>query len=283
MSQIDDVRTGIHGMWATVTEGWEVHADENDVRAEPITRWMLEQTAPRAGERVLELACGPGGTGIAAAQRVGDGGEVVLSDVVAGMAEIAGRRAAALGLANVRTAVLDIEAIDEPVASTDVVLCREGLMFAVDPRQAAREIARVLRPGGRVAVAVWGPRPENPWLGIVLDSVGEHLGVTLPPPGTPGPFSLSDGDELAAVLRDGGLVDVRTDRVAVPYEGATVDRWWARTCACAGPLAQLLAGLPGEAAEAIRARAFAAVAGYTVDGRVQLPGVSLVASARVAP
>ena len=282
MSHIDDVRTGIHGMWASVTEGWEVHAEENDARAMPITSWMLGRTAPRAGERVLELACGPGGTGIAAAARVGAEGEVVLSDVVAGMADIAGRRASSLGLANVRTAVLDIEDVDEPDGRYDVVLCREGLMFAVDPRRGAAEIVRVLRPGGRAAVAVWGPRAENPWLGIVLDAVGEHLGVTLPPPGTPGPFSLSDADELAAMLAAGGLVDVDTDRVSVPYEGVPVERWWTRTCACAGPLAQLLAGLPDEATDAIRARAFAAVAEHTVDGLVQLPGVSVVASARRA-
>jgi len=231
---------------------------------------------------VLELACGPGGTGIAAAARVGVDGEVVLSDVVAGMVDIAGRRAASLGLANVRTAVLDIEDIDEPDARYDVVLCREGLMFAVEPRRGAAEIARVLRPGGRTAVAVWGPRAENPWLAIVLDAVGEHLGVTLPPPGMPGPFSMSDADELAAALAAGGLVDVHTDRVHVPYEGVPVEWWWTRTCACAGPLAQLVAGLPEEAREAIRARAFAAVAEHTVDGLVQLPGVSVVASARRA-
>ena len=232
---------------------------------------------------MLELACGAGGAGLAAAARVVPGGEVVLSDVAAEMTAIAAARAAALGVTNVATRELDLERIDEPDESYDVVLCREGLMFAVDPRRGAAEIARVLRPGGRAAVAVWGARAENPWLSIVLDAVGEHLGVTLPPPGTPGPFSLSDADEVAAVLAAGGLVDVDTDRVSVPDEGVPVERWWTRTCACAGPLAQLLAGLPEEATDAIRARAFAAVAEHTVDGLVQLPGVSIVASARRAP
>ena len=77
----------------------------------------------------------------------------MLSDVAAEMVAIASERAAALGLDNVSARVLDIEQIDEPDGAYDVVLCREGLMFAVDPARAAREIQRVLRPGGRAALA----------------------------------------------------------------------------------------------------------------------------------
>jgi SAM-dependent methyltransferase len=273
-----EVRGQIHGMWASVAPGWEHHADAQDERAAGITGWLLDRTAPAPGDRVLELACGPGGVGLAAAPLVGVDGEVVLSDVAAEMAAVAGARAAQLGLTNVRTAVRDLESIDEPDASFDVVLCREGLMFAVDPRRAASEIARVLRPGGRAGIAVWGPPEDNPWLTAVLDAVGEHLGMTLPPPGVPGPFSLSDATELAAVLADGGLSDVAVDRVAVPYGPLPVDVWWARTRDLAGPVAPILAGLPTDAQQAIEARAVDAIAPYTTDGRVELPGLTLVAA-----
>src|SRR4051794_34537482 len=113
-------------MWASVAGAWDQHADYVDTRAEAATAELLDLSAPRPGERVLELACGPGGLGLAAAERVGPGSEVVLSDVVAEMTSIAAARAEARGLANVTTRELDLERIDEPDGSFDVVLCREG-------------------------------------------------------------------------------------------------------------------------------------------------------------
>ena len=79
--------------------------------------------------------------------------------MAAEMTAIAGAGAAALGLGNVRTLTLDLDRLDQPDQAYDVALCREGLMFAFDPAQAVAEIRRVLRPGGRMAVAVWGPQP----------------------------------------------------------------------------------------------------------------------------
>ncbi len=198
--EADEIRTRVHGMWASVAGRWGEHADYVDARGASVTAKMLELTDPHAGERVLELACGAGGVGLAAAERVGPEGEVVLSDVVAEMTSIAAARAESRGLTNVRTCVLDLEQIEQPDGSYDVVLCREGLMFAPDPARAAREIRRVLRPGGRVALAVWGPRERNPWLGVVLDAVSAQIGAPVPPPGVPGPFSLGDADRVAELL-----------------------------------------------------------------------------------
>src|SRR4051794_5213693 len=95
------LRERLHGMWASVAGGWAEHADYVDARGAQATKRILESAQPQQGERVLELACGPGGLGLAAAQRVAPDGEVVLSDVAAAMTSIAAARAAALGLSNV--------------------------------------------------------------------------------------------------------------------------------------------------------------------------------------
>jgi SAM-dependent methyltransferase len=277
----DARRAHLHGMWAAVARSWGEHADYVDVRAAEVTESMLAASRPQPGERVLELASGPGGAGIAAARLVAPEGEVVLSDVVAEMTTIAAARAAALGVTNVSARVLDLESIAEPDASYDVVLCREGLMFAADPARAAGEICRVLRPGGRVAVAVWGARERNPWLGLVFDAVSAQTGSPVPPPGVPGPFSLGDPGLVEAVLAGAGLSDVTVSELPTPLRAGSFDEWWARTSSLAGPLTKVLAALPEAAARALRARVEETVRPFTTaSGGVEIPGLTLLASAR---
>ena len=204
-------------MWSAVADGWAVHASFVDTRGEAVTEKLLEPARLQPGARVLELACGAGGAGLAAAELVGPAGEVVITDVAPEMTAIARGRAEALGLRNIRTRDLDLERIDEPDSSYDAVLCREGLMLVPDPARALGEIGRVLRPGGRVALAVWGPREANPWLGVVFDAVSAELGAPMPPPGIPGPFSLDHADKLTALLAQAGLADVEVRELPTPY------------------------------------------------------------------
>jgi SAM-dependent methyltransferase len=277
---VDELRGQLHRMWGAVAGGWAEHAVWADARGAAVAETMLELATPEPGERVLELACWPGGVGLAAAERVAPGGEVVLSDVAVEMTSIAAARAGALGLDNVSTRELDLEQIDEPDGSYDVVLCREGLMLVPDPARAVREIRRVLRLGGRLALAVWGPRERNPWLGVVFDSVSAHLGTPTPPPGIPGPFSLEDAGSLADLLRDAGLTGIGVREQPTPYHAASFEEWWTRTCALAGPLAQKLAALPEHASQALRARAREAISAYQTPTGLEIPGVSLIAAAR---
>jgi ubiquinone/menaquinone biosynthesis C-methylase UbiE len=278
----DQRRAHVHAMWSAVAPAWARHADYVDERAAEITKALLERADPRRGEHVLEVACGPGGLGMAAAALVGPTGQVVLSDVSAEMTDFAGRRAAKAGLVNTSARVRDIESIDEPDAAFDVVLCREGLMFALDPARAAREIHRVIRPDGRLAAAVWGPRARNPWLGIVLDCVSAQVGKPLPPPGMPGPFALEDIQQLTGILKQAGFVDVTVTELESPLRTDSFEEWWERTSALAGPLANLLPTLPAPAMQALQRRLREATGPYETATGMQFPGVTLIASARRA-
>ena len=277
----DEVRRQVHRMWGGVADAWEEHADYVDARGANVTARMLDVTRPVAGERVVELACGTGSVGIAASPLVGPGGHVVLSDVAPEMTRVAAARASARGLTNVTARQLDVEEIDEPDDAFDVVLCREGLMFAVDPARGAREIARVLRPGGRAAIAVWGPRERNPWLGVVLDVASEQFGAPIPPPGQPGPFALDDAGTLEGLLTGAGFEHVAVDELPVPYRAGAFEEWAARTAALAGPLANRLAALPAETRQQFAGRLRDAVQPYETGAGLEFPGVTLLAHAHV--
>ncbi len=132
-------------MWDIVAPGWEANAGFVDEQLALATEALLDAAGVSDGDAVLELAAGPGGAGLAAASRVGPGGNVVLSDVAAEMVAVAARRAGAR--AQVRTAVLDQSRIDFGDASFDVVISRHGLMFVEDPVEAVGEQFACCGPG----------------------------------------------------------------------------------------------------------------------------------------
>src|ERR1700709_2650365 len=128
-------------MWDSVAPGWEANAGFVDTQLAVATRALLDAGQIGEGDRVLDVVAGPGGAGLAAAQRVGSSGRVVLSDVAAEMVAVAASRASAS--AQVSTAVFDQSAIGFGDASFDAVISRHGLMFVEDPVEAVAEAVRV--------------------------------------------------------------------------------------------------------------------------------------------
>lgn len=129
---------------------------------------ICEAVDLRAGERVLDVAAGSGNSSLAAARRFA---RVTSTDYVPELLERGSARAAAEGL-DVRFEAADAEALPYPDASFDVVLSTFGVMFAPDQHQAAGELVRVCRPGGRIGLASWTP---GGFIGGLLRTVGTHV------------------------------------------------------------------------------------------------------------
>lgn len=124
---------------------------------------LMACAALAPGETVLDVACGTGLITFEAAAAVGSAGEALGVDLSGQMVEVARQQALRRQLNNVRFARMDAELLDPPDASFDVALCALGLMYVPDPAQAVREMRRVLRPGGRMVIAVWGERARCGW------------------------------------------------------------------------------------------------------------------------
>jgi SAM-dependent methyltransferase len=278
-----DYRAASHDQWQRSAEGWRRHADDVDRIAEPVTRWMIEAAALQPGGKVLELACGPAGVGIAAARAVGPEGVVICSDFAEPMLDLARERVAAAGLANVELRLIDGERIDLFDSEVDAVLCRFGFMLMADPGRALQESFRVLRPGGRIALAVWDEAARNPWLAVPFGVVMSHFSAPPPEPGAPGVFALADEGRLRGLLEDAGFADVRFERVAVPRGFDSFEAWWTETQEMAAPLRDLLGRASKDDRTALEGRLREAVAPFTDgQGAIEFPTSALVAAARRA-
>jgi SAM-dependent methyltransferase len=240
---------------------------------------MVESLGLSRGQRVLELAAGPGDTGFLAAQKIAPG-TLVTSDGSEAMLEVARARARELGIDNVEFKTLELEWIDLPTASVDAVICRWGLMLCVDPATAASEIRRVLKPGGRLSVAVWDSADLNPWATLDWQAVIE-LGYMEPPQeGGPGMFVLAPAPRLRELLENAGFLDVLVDGVQLDRSYTNVDEYLAETLDMSATFSELWATLDeGQRSEVIE-RVGSLVAPYrATDGSLRLPGRSLVAVA----
>src|SRR6201996_5863271 len=201
--------------WERGSASWGRYADSVRSFGMPVSVWLIDELHLQPGQRVLELAAGPGDTGFMAAELVVPGGTLICSDGADAMLDVARGRAEMQGVTNVEFRQLELEWIDLPTADVDAVLCRWGIMLVVDSETAAREIRRVLKPGGRAALAVWDRPALNPWTTVAGDAM-VALGFAQPPePGEPGMFKLAGDGALQGLLEGAGLVDVVVTPVAM--------------------------------------------------------------------
>lgn len=276
----DRVRQELRESWERAAPQWGRQADKVRDWGMAASAWMIEHLDLQPGHRVLELAAGPGDTGFLAAELVRPGGVVICSDGAESMLDVARERASGLGVDNVEFKALQLEWIDLPTASVDGVLCRWGLMFALDPGAALQEARRVLRPGGRIAVAVWDAAERNPWATIPRRALMEagHLGP--PDPSVPSMFGLGESDRLADLFEQAGFVEVQVETVDLPRRSASGEQFLAETVA----LSEIVGRVWRELDEAQRQRVSARVAELTApftaaDGSITLPARTLVACA----
>jgi SAM-dependent methyltransferase len=196
------------------------------------------------------------------------------------MLDAARRRAAELGLDDVGFQVEDAAALTLADASVDGILCRWGLMLVPDMEAAAAEVRRVLRPGGRAALAVWGAPDDNGWMTAPGRSALELGLVELPDPAAPGPFRLSAEGAFTAVLESAGLTVESADEVRLVWRSSSLDEWGEAVRDTSRMLSSLLERLSPDDAQAVREGAERRLAEWVQsDGSVAVPGVARVALA----
>jgi SAM-dependent methyltransferase len=276
----DAVRSELIARWERSARGWGARAEFMRTFGMPVSEWLIDSLALQPGQRVLDLAAGPGDTGFLAAELIKPGGTLVTSDAAEAMLDVARARAAELGIDNVEFVQLQLEWIDLPTASVDAALCRWGYMLLVDPAAAMRETRRVLRPGGRVALAVWDEPRNNPWATTPGRALVE-LGHAEPPdPDAPGMFALAAPGRLQTLLEDAGFGEVVVDALEIGRVTESLDAYHAETLDLSRPFTETFDGLSERDQKAVRERIAALAAPYSeADGSIRFPARTLVAAA----
>jgi ubiquinone/menaquinone biosynthesis C-methylase UbiE len=257
-------------------ERWRARIEEN---VAPVREWMIRELAPRPGDILLELAAGAGDTGFEAAAVAGADGQLISTDFSPAMVDVARRRAAELGLASVDHRVMDAESIELDADSVDGVLCRFGFMLMAEPSAALAETRRVLRPGGRVALAVWSAPERNPWITIGFGLLVDRGLIPPPEPGAPSPFAMASEEHTRSLLEGAGLGDVRTEELPVRFPFRDLDDYMTYASDTGGPAALVLRDMPDDQREALKAQLRAAFESFRADGGYVLPGLALTAVA----
>ncbi|MGH3072909.1 MAG: class I SAM-dependent methyltransferase [Gaiellaceae bacterium] len=273
--QIDDYRRASHEVWGAMAAGWERWRAEMEVASAPVRAWLVRELAPQPGDTVLELSAGAGDTGFEIAALLGDEGRLISTDFAAEMVAVAERRGGELGLTNVEYRVVDAEQIDLDDDSVDGVVCRYGYMLMADPAAAFAETRRVLRPSGRLALAVWAEPERNPWASLGARLLLERGHIPPPEPGAPGIFALASEELLRSLVEGAGFTSLRTEEVAVSFGFSSIDEYmrWARTTA--GALAMVLRSLPEEEVAVLSGMLEEAFRPFASDAGYEFPGVAL--------
>lgn len=254
-------------------EYWTANAARFDESVAAYHGRFLDAAAVGSDEQVLDIGCGSGQTTRDAA-RAAASGAVLGVDLSSRMIALARRLAAEEGVVNARFEQADAQVHPFPPGAFDVAISRTGAMFFGDPAAAFGNIARALRPGGRLTLLVWQAPSRNEWIREFAMALTAGRGLPAAPPDAPGPFSLAEPDRVRQVLRAAGFAAVELDGLTAPmYFGPDTEEAHRFVLGVAGwMLHDLDEAGRGRALEALRATiaAHETAAGVTFDSAAWL-------------
>lgn len=265
--------------WSASAPFWEKHREIIRQMFGPITQALVEEAQIGAGQTILDIATGPGEPALSVASLIGSAGRVFGIDPVPEMVAGARRAAERLGLRNAQFEVASADHLPFPADMFDAVISRFGVMFFPSPVDALREMLRVLKPGRRLALAVWGFAERNPFhhaLSRVMDRYAE--------PASPGPdaadaFRFASPGKLVKVLSEAGATApterLLEFRIQAPL---SVEEFWALRGEMSEKLREKIAALSEKQMKEVEREMLAALREHSTEKGMNFAAEVLIVS-----
>jgi SAM-dependent methyltransferase len=280
MATTIDIKDQQRSQWRDAAGAWDRHFEWYSLAFAPLMAWCADAIAAAPGMRVLDVAAGSGQPSLTIGPRIQPGGSILGIDFSPEMVAAAERRARQAGATNVAFRTMDAEQLELADASFDAVTCACGLIFFPDAHRALTEMRRVLKPGGRVAIAVWDEPSKSPFVTVGGGAVSQFHAPTPPNPNSPGAFRFAKPELLERFLRDAGFGDVTVRSVAMPIEFGSIQEYWEVFTECAAGIKTKISTLSKEDQVKLRRLVDELAAPHMVNGRLQLVATPLCAAAR---
>jgi SAM-dependent methyltransferase len=273
MPSDDEIRDAQRATWAGLSAGWDKWDSVIMDQLAPVGAAIIERLDLADDQRHLDIASGTGEPGLTVA-KLAPRGHVVLTDLSAEMLDIATRRANAQAITNIETKVCSADDLPFGDATFDSISVRFGYMFFPDVAEATAELARVLRPGGRLGSSVW-IRPEaNPWTTIAMQAIAAEAPPAPSDPDGPSMFRCAAPGYVGSLYEAAGLREVEEWDVDVELVTRSPMEYWEMISEHVSLAVAALQQVDEPARERIAKAIIAKVGAYERDGEVRVPGVA---------
>jgi ubiquinone/menaquinone biosynthesis C-methylase UbiE len=265
------------GKWIESAAYWEKYRETIREMFAPVTQALIEDAGMGSGHTVLDIAMGPGEPALTIADVVGAAGKVVGTDAVAEMVEAARREARRRNLCNASFEVATADHLPFLAESFDAVVSRFGVMFFPSPAGAVREMLRVLKPGGKIALAVWHFAARNPFHSAAANVVERY--VESPPlaPDAPDAFRFAKPGELLRVVKDAGAMATSERLLQFSIRARmTAEEFWTLRAEMSEKFRRGIARLSQAQLEELKRDVVMAVGAYSFEGEIRFPGEVLI-------
>jgi ubiquinone/menaquinone biosynthesis C-methylase UbiE len=266
-------------VWRESAIFWTKHSDTIHQMFMPLTRALIERAGIHKGQTVLDVAGGAGEPSLTIAGVVGPEGSVTCTDGVVEMNEAARAEAQRRGITNVQFRQCVADSLPFADSSFDVVVSRLGVMLFPDPAGAMREMLRVLKPGGRLAFAVWGKSEVNPFCYLVTRVMDQHVKSPAADPDAPNAFRFAEPGKLKRVMTEAGAVDVEEGEVTFNLEApVSPQQFWAMRSKMSDTLREKLNRLSADEQAQIAIEVEQAVQEFFPDNQMKFPAHLIIAT-----